>query len=143
VTDWQEGHELPAQVYRVTRADLLRYAAASGDGNPIHLDEEFARSVGLPGVIAHGMFTMALAGRALTAWVGRPDAVLEFAVRFTKPVAVPDVEAGAEVVVGGLVRTVSGPVPGGGTTGGRAQVDLTVTSGGEKVLAQARATVRT
>ncbi len=129
-----EGQALPAQTYVVTRADLVRYAQASGDHNPIHLDDRFARSVGLPGVIAHGMYTMALAGRALSTWAGRPDAVLEFGVRFTKPVVVPDDDAGAEVVVGGVVRTVSP---------GRAEVDLTVTSGGEKVLAQARATVRT
>jgi acyl dehydratase len=129
----QEGQELPAQVYRVTRADLVRYAGASGDFNPIHYSDRVARSVGLPGVIAHGMYTMALAGRALASWTGRPDAILEFGVRFTRPVVVPDDEEGAEVVVGGTVRAVSPD---------RAQVDLTVTCGGEKVLAQARATVR-
>jgi acyl dehydratase len=127
------GQELPAQTYRVTRADLVRYAAASGDDNPIHRSDEVARAVGLPGVIAHGMYTMALAGRALTAWAGRADAVVEFGVRFTRPVVVPDDDAGAEVVVGGVVRTVDDAV---------ARVDLTVTSGGEKVLAQARATLR-
>jgi acyl dehydratase len=129
----REGQELPTQVYRVTRADLVRYAGASGDFNPIHYSDRVARSVGLPGVIAHGMYTMALAGRALATWAGRPDAVLEFGVRFTRPVVVPDDDIGAEVIVGGSVRTV-GP--------DRAQVDLTVTSGGEKVLAQARATLR-
>lgn len=128
-----EGQELPERTFRVTRADLVRYAAASGDDNPIHQDEAFARSVGLPGVIAHGMYTMALAGRALVTWAGRPDAVLEFGVRFTKPVVVPDDDAGVEVVVAGRVRTVSDD---------QAQVDLTVTSGGEKVLSQARATLR-
>ena len=128
-----EGQELLPQTYRVTRADLVRYAAASGDDNPIHLSEEVARSVGLPGVIAHGMYTMALAGRALATWAGRPDAVLEYGVRFTKPVVVPDGDVGVEVVVGGAVRTVSD---------GKAQIDLTVTCGGEKVLAQARATLR-
>jgi acyl dehydratase len=116
----------------VTRADLVRYAAASGDDNPIHLDEQFALAVGLPGVIAHGMLTMALAGRALTTWAGSPDAVVDFGVRFARPVLVPPGDAGAEVVVGGVVRTVDGD---------RCQVDLTVTSGAEKVLAQARATI--
>jgi acyl dehydratase len=149
--DWHEGQVLPAQVYRVTRADLVRYAGASGDFNPIHYSDRIARSVGLPGVIAHGMYTMALAGRALATWAGRPDAVLEFGVRFTKPVVVPDDDEGAEVTVGGVVRTVMGAVPGGGITGAapgevmtadRVQVDLTITSGGEKVLAQARATLR-
>jgi acyl dehydratase len=128
-----EGQELPAQAYRVTRADLVRYAAASGDDNPIHQDDAVARSVGLPGVIAHGMYTMALAGRALTTWAGRTDAVVEYGVRFTKPVVVPPGDAGVEVVVGGAVRTVSD---------GLARVDLTVICGGEKVLAQARATLR-
>jgi acyl dehydratase len=130
---WTEGQALPEQVYRVTRADLVRYAGASGDFNPIHWSDRIAHAVGLPGVIAHGMFTMALAGRALTTWSGRADAVVDFGVRFTKPVVVPDDDEGAEVVVGGVVRTV---------TDGQAQVDLTVTSGGEKVLAQARATLR-
>jgi len=128
-----EGQTLPTQTYRVTRADLVRYAEASGDLNPIHRDEEFARSVGLPGVIAHGMFTMALAGRALTAWAGRSGAVVDFGVRFTKPVVVPAGDDGTEVVVGGVVRTIDGD---------RCQVELTVTSGGEKVLAQARATLQ-
>jgi acyl dehydratase len=130
---WVEGQELPAQTYRVTRADLVRYAGASGDFNPIHWSDRIARSVGLPGVIAHGMYTMALAGRALTTWTGRADAVIEFGVRFTKPVVVPDDDTGAEVVVAGAVRSVAE---------GEAQVDLTVTSGGEKVLAQARARLR-
>jgi acyl dehydratase len=129
----QVGQELPPQTYRVTRADLVRYAGASLDFNPIHYSDRVARSVGLPGVIAHGMYTMALAGRALTAWAGRADAVVEFGVRFARPVVVPDDDAGAEVVVGGVVRTVDA---------GLAHVDLTVTSGGDKVLAQARATLR-
>jgi acyl dehydratase len=129
----QEGQELPPQTYRVTRADLVRYAGASLDFNEIHFSDRVARAVGLPGVIAHGMYTMALAGRAVSTWAGRPDAVLDFSVRFARPVVVPDDAVGAEVVVGGLVRTVSD---------GAAQVDLTVTSGGEKVLAQARVTLR-
>jgi len=73
--------ELPVQTFRVTRADLIRYAGASGDFNPIHWSERFAVKVGLPGVIAHGMFTMALVGRAVTAWAGAPDAVVEFGAR--------------------------------------------------------------
>jgi acyl dehydratase len=128
-----EGQELPAQTYQVTRADLVRYAAASGDDNPIHQDDAVARSVGLPGVIAHGMYTMALAGRALATWAGRTDAVAEYGVRFTKPVVVPPGDAGVDVVVGGTVRSVSD---------GLARVDLTVICAGEKVLAQARATLR-
>ena len=72
------------QTFRVTRADLVRYAGASGDFNPIHWSERVATGVGLPGVIAHGMFTMALVGRAVTAWAGAPDAVVEYSVRFGK-----------------------------------------------------------
>ena len=127
------GTEYPEQVYRVTRADLVRYAGASGDFNPIHWNERVATAVGLPGVIAHGMFTMALAGRALVAWSGDPGAVIEFGVRFAKPVVVPDDDRGAEVTVGGTVKSVADGV---------AQVELTVTCGGEKVLAQARAKLR-
>jgi acyl dehydratase len=127
------GDQLPTQTYRVTRADLVRYAGASGDFNPIHWNDRTAQAVGLPGVIAHGMYTMALAGRALVTWAGDPAAVLEYGVRFTKPVAVPDDDEGAEVVVAGLVKAVNE---------GIAQVELTVTAAGEKVLAQAKAKLR-
>jgi acyl dehydratase len=126
--------ELPAQTFRVTRADLVRYAGASGDFNPIHWSDRTAAKVGLPGVIGHGMFTMALAGRAVTRWAGAPDTVVEFGVRFARPVVVPDDDEGTEIEVRGSVR---------GTTGdGLTQIDLTVTCRGEKVLSQARATVR-
>lgn len=128
------GDELPLKTYHVTRADLVRYAGASGDFNPIHWNERVARKVGLPGVIAHGMFTMALAGRALVEWTGDPGAVVEFGVRFTRPVVVPDDELGATIEVRGLVKAV--------TEDECARVDLTVTCGGEKVLGQARALVR-
>jgi acyl dehydratase len=126
--------ELPVQTYRVTRADLVRYAGASGDFNPIHWSDRLAAKVGLPGVIAHGMFTMALAGRAITAWAGRPDAVVEYGVRFSRPVIVPDDDEGTEIEVGAIVREV--------TDDGLTRLDLTVTCQGEKVLALARATVR-
>jgi acyl dehydratase len=131
----QTGAQLPPQTYKVTRADLVRYAGASGDFNPIHWSDRVATSVGLPGVIAHGMFTMALAGRAVTAWLGDSGAILEWGVRFAKPVVVPDDDNGAEVVVSGVVKSVDDQ--------GHAQLELTVTSGGEKVLTQARALVRT
>jgi acyl dehydratase len=128
------GQELPSQTYRVTRADLVRYAGAAGDFNPIHWSQRQALAAGLPGVIAHGMFTMALAGRAVIGWVGDPGAVLEYGVRFAKPVAVPDTDDGTSVTVSGSVKNVDAE--------GRAQIDLTVTCVGEKVLALARATVR-
>lgn len=128
------GTELPERVYPVTRADLVRYAGASGDLNPIHWSDRVATAVGLPGVIAHGMLTMGLAGRAVTDWAGDPGALVEYQVRFGRPVVVPDDDTGAEVTVRGRVAAL--------LEEGRVRVDLTVTSGGEKVLSLARAVVR-
>ena len=127
------GTEIPEQVSRVTRADLVRYAGASGDFNPIHWSDRFAVKVGLPGVIAHGMLTMALVGRAVTTWAGSPDAVVEYGVRFTRPVVVPDDDEGTEVVVTALAKPAED---------GLTRLDITATCQGEKILAQARATVR-
>jgi acyl dehydratase len=127
------GTELPEQTYAVTRADLVRYAGASGDFNPIHWNDRIATAVGLPGVIAHGMLTMGLAARAVTAWAGDPAALVEYTVRFSRPVVVPDDDTGAEVTVRGRVAAV--------LEDGRVRVDLTVSSGGEKVLSLARAVV--
>ncbi|WP_326561111.1 MaoC family dehydratase [Micromonospora sp. NBC_01796] len=126
--------ELPVKTFRVTRADLVRYAGASGDFNPIHWSDRFATKVGLPGVIAHGMFTMALVGRAVTEWAGDPAAVVEYGVRFTRPVVVPDDDEGTEIEVRAVVRDGAEP--------GLTRLDLTATCHGEKVLAQARATIR-
>src|SRR5687768_11141067 len=97
----QPGDEsaLPTQTYAVTRADLVRYAEASGDHNPIHQDEEVARGVGLPGVIAHGMYTMALAARAVEAWFPGAE-VVSLGCKFTNPVVVP-AEGAAEVAIAG------------------------------------------
>lgn len=131
----QVGAVLPARTYRVTRADLVRYAGVSGDLNPIHWSDRIAADVGLPGVIAHGMLTMAFAGRALGEWVGDPAAIEEYGVRFAKPVLVPDDDTGTEVTVEGVVKQE--------LDDGRIQVNLTVRSGGVKVLGQARAIVRT
>ncbi|MEV6601286.1 MaoC/PaaZ C-terminal domain-containing protein [Actinoplanes sp. NPDC051346] len=128
------AEQLPTQTFRVTRADLIRYAGASGDFNTIHWSDRVAESVGLPGVIAHGMYTMALAGRAVAEWAGAPDAVVEYGVRFTRPVPVPDTDEGTEVVVSGVVKEV--------TDDGLTKIDITATCNGEKVLALARATVR-
>ena len=127
--------ELPTQTYRVTRADLVRYAGASGDFNPIHWSDRTATKVGLPGVIAHGMFTMALVGRAVTTWAGAADAVVDFGVRFTRPVVVPDDDQGTEIEVAAVVKEV--------TEDGLTRLDITATCLGDKVLSQARATVRT
>ncbi len=131
----QVGAALPARTFRVTRADLVRYAGVSGDLNPIHWSDRIATDVGLPGVIAHGMLTMAFAGRALGEWVGDPGAIEEYSVRFAKPVLVPDDDTGTEVTVEGVVKQE--------LDDGRIQVNLTVRSGGVKVLGQARAIVRT
>ena len=97
--DVEVGTELPEQTSRVTRADLLRYAGASGDFNVIHWNERVAREVGLPGVIAHGMLTAGTAVRAVTRWVGDPGAVVDYQVRFSRPVVVPDDGSGAELAV--------------------------------------------
>jgi acyl dehydratase len=132
--DLVPGAELPAQTFVVTRADLVRYAGASLDFNPIHWSDRVATKVGLPGVIAHGMYTMALVGRALVGWAGDPAAVRELNVRFTRPVAVPDDDDGVEVTVSGVVRAVG--------DAGDVQVDVTAVSGGEKVLSQAKAVLR-
>ncbi|MFI7433018.1 MaoC family dehydratase [Micromonospora haikouensis] len=127
--------ELPTQTFRVTRADLVRYAGASGDFNPIHWSDRGATGVGLPGVIAHGMFTMALVGRAVAEWAGAPDAVVDYGVRFARPVVVPDDDAGTEIEVTAKVREGAGE--------GLTRLDITATCRGEKVLSQARAVIRT
>ncbi len=134
LADVEVGAELPERRFPVTRADLVRYAGASGDFNPIHWNQRVATSVGLPDVIAHGMFTMALAGRAVTDWTADPGALVEYHVRFGRPVVVPDDDAGAEVTVRGKVGAL--------LDDGRARIDLTVTAGEEKVLSLARAIVR-
>ncbi|MEU6529138.1 MaoC family dehydratase [Streptomyces sp. NPDC046928] len=128
------GTELPAQSFPVTRATLVRYAGASGDFNPIHWNEKFAKEVGLPDVIAHGMFTMAEAIRVVTDWTGDPAAVVEYGVRFTKPVIVPNDDKGATIEVSGKVAAK--------LDDNRVRVDLTVMSAGLKVLGMSRAVVQ-
>ncbi|MDQ6851064.1 MAG: MaoC family dehydratase [Actinomycetota bacterium] len=127
------GDEIPPQEFPIRRVDLVRYAGASGDFNPIHWNERFANSVGLPNVIAHGMFTMAAAIRVVTDWAGDPGAVVEYGVRFTRPVVVPDPD-GAVLRVAGAVREVR--------EDGLVELDLTATVDGQTVLARARALVR-
>lgn len=132
----EAGQEIPPVDYRVRRVDLVMYAGASGDFNQIHWNERFAKMVGLPDVIAHGMFTMAEAARVVTDWAGDPAAVVEYGVRFTNPVVVPDDDTGAEIEVSAKVaaklddeaRTV--------------RVDLVARSAGVKVLGLSRAVVR-
>jgi acyl dehydratase len=128
------GSELPAQTFPITRLDLVRYCGASGDFNVIHWNERIAKAVGLPDVIAHGMYTMAVAGRVVTDWAGDPGAVESYGVRFSRPVVVPDDDAGAALSVAGTVEDK--------LDDGRVSVLLTATVGEDKVLSQARAVVR-
>ena len=123
------GDKIPAQDFPINRFDLIRYAGASGDFNIIHWNERIATSVGLPNVIAHGMFTMAEAARVVTDWAGDPAAVVEYGVRFTRPIAVPDPE-GATLHVEGEVRGVRDD--------GLVDIDLTATVNGQTVLAKAK-----
>lgn len=133
--DVEVGTELPAQIFPVQRVNLVMYCGASGDANIIHWNERIATAVGLPNVIAHGMFTMAEAGRVVTDWVGDPGAVLEYGVRFSKPVPVPDDDKGATLTVTGRVEDK--------LDGNRVVVGLTATIGeGTTVLSGARAVVR-
>ncbi|MGW7330239.1 MaoC family dehydratase [Streptomyces sp. NPDC054840] len=131
--DVEVGTELPAASFPVTRATLVQYAGASGDFNPIHWNEKFAKEVGLPDVIAHGMFTMAEAIRVVTDWVGDPGAVVEYGVRFTRPVVVPNDDRGGLIEVTGKVAAK--------LDGNRVRVDLTAMSAGQKVLGMSRAVV--
>ena len=130
----EPGTALPPRQYQVTRRDLVRYAGASGDFNVIHWNERAARSVGLPDVIAHGMLTMALAGRFVAEWAGDPGAITEYGVRFSAPVVVPDDDKGATVEVAGTVTER--------LDGNRVAIDVTARTNGTKVLTRARAVVR-
>jgi acyl dehydratase len=130
----EAGTDIPAVDYPVTRLSLVKYCGASGDFNVIHWNERIATSLGLPDVIAHGMFTMAEAGRFVTDWAGPGAVVLEFSVRFSSPVVVPDDDVGAVISVSGQVEEK--------LDGNRVALTLTVRSGGTKVLTRARAVVR-
>jgi acyl dehydratase len=132
--DVEVGHELPGQSFPIQRADLVRYAGASGDFNIIHWNERVATSVGLPDVIAHGMFTMAEAVRVVTDWVGDPGAVLDYGVRFTRPVVVPDDGTGAMLDVSAKVTAKNDD--------GTVLIAITASSAGSTVLGKATALVR-
>jgi len=126
------GDALEPQTYVVTRADLVRYAGASGDFNPIHWSDRTATAVGLPGVIAHGMFTMALATRAVATWTGGAP-VVDLGGKFANMVVVPDTDEGTTVTVGGTVKSVDD---------GLVTLALEVTCDGQKVLGNPRVVVR-
>jgi acyl dehydratase len=131
----EPGTEIPLTRYQLKRVDLVKYAGASGDFNIIHWNERVATQVGLPNVIAHGMLTMAQAGKFVTEWAGGdPGAVVEFRVRFSAMVPVPDDDEGATVEVSGKVGKKLGD--------NKVEVDLTARSGDTKVLSRSRAIVR-
>ncbi|WUI00275.1 MaoC family dehydratase [Spirillospora sp. NBC_00431] len=131
--DVEVGTEIPARTFPVDRADLVMYAGASGDFNPIHWRESAAKAVGLPNVIAHGMYTMAQGGRYVTDWVGDPGCVVDYGVRFSSPVVVPD-EGGAALEISGKVEEK--------LDGDKVVVALTARSEGQKVLTRAKAIVQ-
>lgn len=133
-TDVEVGTKLPALSIPIQRLNLIMYAGASGDFNIIHWNERFATSVGLTNVIAHGMFTMAAAIRVVTDWVGDPGAVVEYGVRFTRPVPVPDDGVGAVLEISGEVTELLAE--------GRVRVTLIASSSGQTVLGKARAVVQ-
>jgi acyl dehydratase len=126
------GTELPEKVFYLDRAMLKQYADASGDQNPIHQNEEFALSVGLPNVIAHGMLTMALVGKYVSDFAGGSANVLEYGARFTKPVIVPSGEK-ADLTVSATVTEVAD---------GNVSISISATSAGVKVLGMAKAVVK-
>ena len=126
------GAELPEKVFHLDRALLKQYADASGDQNPIHQNEEFAFSVGLPNVIAHGMLTMALVGKYVSDFAGGSANVLEYGARFIKPVIVP-ADAKVDLTVSASVTEISD---------GKVSITLSATSAGVKVLGMAKAVVK-
>jgi hypothetical protein len=140
--DIEAGAEIPPASYRVTRLDLVKYCGASGDFNPIHWNERFATSVGLPGVIAHGMYTMAQGGKFVSDWAGDPGAVVEYGVRFSAMVPVPDntdpplggSTGGATIEFTGTVAEKLGD--------NKVAVNVVARCDGAKVLSRARAVVR-
>ena len=131
--DFEVGAVVAERTVHLTRAALVRYAGASGDFNPIHYNDAVAERVGLPGVLAHGMLTMGLAVGTLASWLGDSGRLLDYGVRFTKPVVV-DPETGADVTVVAKVGAVDDE---------SARVDLTVSYAGATVLVKAQARVRT
>ena len=125
------GSELPERIFHINRALLKRYADASGDQNPIHQNEEFALSVGLPNVIAHGMLTMALVGKYVSDFAGGSAKVAEFGARFTKPVIVPKYSEVDLTVTASVAEITDSTIT----------LNLSATSAGVKVLGMAKAVI--
>ena len=145
--DLEKGREIGSRTVELSRASLVRYAGASGDFNPIHWNERFARSVGLSGVIAHGMLTMGTAVQLVSDWVGDPGAIVDYQTRFTKPVPVADAPGGENPDTPTTALTISGKVGALNEEERTARIDLTVTARDEegkeqKVLMKSQAVVR-
>jgi acyl dehydratase len=134
ISGLEVGQEIGSQEFLITRDSLVRYAGASGDFNPIHYRDDFAKSVGLAGVLAHGMLTMGVAVQLVANWVGDAGKVIDYGVRFTKPVFV-DADKGALVVVTGKVGEID-------TENGIVRIDLSVVFNETTVLGKAQAKVR-
>jgi len=134
LADLSVGDVIGTRTVEVDRARLVRYAGASGDFNPIHWNDAFAAEVGLPGVIAHGMFTMGAAVALVEDWAGDPGAVVDYQTRFTRPVPVPN--------PGVATLEVTGTVGAVDADAGTVRVDLTVTFEGARVLGKTQAVVR-
>ena len=134
LADLSVGDVIGTRTVEVDRARLVRYAGASGDFNPIHWNDAFAAEVGLPGVIAHGMFTMGAAVALVEDWAGDPGAVVDYQTRFTRPVPVPN--------PGVATLEVTGTVGAIDVDAGTVRVDLTVTFEGARVLGKSQAVVR-
>ena len=128
------GDALPPLTVQLSRVQLVRYAGASGDFNPIHWNPRVALEVGLPDVIAHGMLTMACAGRIVTDWIGNPGLVSGLETRFTRPVIVADDDAGAELALTAVVGALDAAAR-------TARIDITAKFAGQTVLGKARAVV--
>ena len=145
--DLEKGQEIGSRTVELSRAPLVRYAGASGDFNPIHWNERFAQSVGLSGVIAHGMLTMGTAVQLVSDWVGDPGAIVDYQTRFTKPVPVADAPGGENPDTPTNALTISGKVGALNEEERTARIDLTVTARDEegkeqKVLMKSQAVVR-
>lgn len=141
LTELEVGQEVLNRTMPISRADLVRYAGASGDYNTIHWNERFAKEVGLPNVIAHGMLTMALAVGPITQWAGNPGAVIDYRTRFTKPVVVPDAENGSpeQPTVELAVTATVGAVD---EDNGTVRLDVNVTAEDTSVLGRTQVKVR-
>ena len=145
--DLEKGQDIGLRTVELSRASLVRYAGASGDFNPIHWNERFAQSVGLSGVIAHGMLTMGTAVQLVSDWVGDPGAIVDYQTRFTKPVPVADAPCGENPDTPTNALTISGKVGALNEEERTARIDLTVTARDEegkeqKVLMKSQALVR-